>query len=123
LQTQNGKGWLLFVMEEHENGAINLDDEWEIQFRVHYFIFSCMIWFFIYKEMKSIKEEEERLKKDGEGEEKEDWRRWRTRCKMGVFNLRFLFQFFDFLPFFLREISFIFYFIYGRSLSICYCYF
>jgi hypothetical protein len=27
LQTQNGKGWLLFVMEEHENGAINLDDE------------------------------------------------------------------------------------------------
>jgi hypothetical protein len=25
--------------------------------------------------MKSIKEEEERLKKDGEGEEKEDWRR------------------------------------------------
>jgi hypothetical protein len=43
LQTQNGKGWLLFVMEEHENGAINLDDEWEIQFRVHYFIFSCMI--------------------------------------------------------------------------------
>jgi hypothetical protein len=42
---------------------------------------------------------------------------------MGVFNLRFLFQFFDFLPFFLREISFIFYFIYGRSLSICYCYF